>query len=84
MEKEQLNELIETFKMAEDGYWLPISVVAGLFAIIVVLIIAYWKRSEDYHHSKHKENDEFKKEYMERMTNVAKLLENHEVRIDHL
>ena len=37
----------------------PISVVAGLFAIIVILIIAFWNRSEAYHHTKHKENDEF-------------------------
>lgn len=84
MEKEQLNELIQTFKMAENGYWLPISVVAGLFAIIVILIIAFWNRSESYHHSKHKENDEFKKEYEKQMTNLAILVAKHEVEIEHL
>lgn len=84
MEEKQLNELIETFKMAEDGYWLPISVVAGLFAIIVILIIAFWNRSESYHHTKHKENDEFKKEYEKQMTNLAIIVAKHDVEIGHL
>lgn len=84
MEKEHLNEMAETFKMAQDGYWLPLAVVAGLFAIIVMLIIFIWSRSERYHHNKHKENDEFKKEYEKQMTNLAILVAKHEVEINHL
>lgn len=84
MEKEHLNEVAETFKMAQDGYWLPLSVVAGLFGIIVMLIIVIWSRSEKYHHTKHKENDEFKKEYEKQMTNLAILVAKHDVEIEHL
>lgn len=84
MEKEHLNEMAESFKMAQDGYWLPLSVVAGLFGIIVLLIIVIWNRSEKYHHTKHKENDEFKKEYEKQMTNLAILVAKHDVEIEHL
>ena len=84
MEEKQLSELIQTFKMADQGYWLPISVVAGLFAIIVILIVAFWNRSESYHHTKHKENDEFKKEYEKQMANIAILVNRHDVEIEHL
>jgi hypothetical protein len=84
MEEKHLNELIESFKMAEQGYWLPLSVVAGLFAIIVALIIFIWSRSEKYHHSKHRESDDFRKEYEKQMIVSAQIHENHEIRIEHL
>lgn len=84
MEKEQLNELIESLKLAQDGYWLPMSIIAGLFGIIVLLLIAFWRKSEAYHHGKHKENDEFRKEYEHQMRNIALLVQKHEVEIEHL
>lgn len=84
MEKEQLNEVVESIKLAQEGYWLPMAVIAALFTIIIALLIAFWRKSETYHHAKHKENDEFKKEYEKQMTNLAILVAKHEVEIEHL
>jgi uncharacterized membrane protein len=84
MEKEQLNELIETYKLALEGYWLPMAIIAGMFTIIVLLLIAFWRKSESYHHEKHKENSEFRKEYEKQMLIIGKIHENHEIRIEHL
>lgn len=84
MEKEQLNEVIESLKLAQDGYWLPMAVISGLVGLIIILIVIFWKRSEDYHHAKHKENDEFRKEYEKQMTNLALIVTRHDVEINHL
>lgn len=84
MEKEQLSELIQSVSLAQDGYWLPMSIIAGLFGIIIILLISFWKKSESFHHEKHKENSEFRKEYDKQMLIIGKIHENHEIRIEHL
>lgn len=70
--------------MAQEGYWLPMAVIAAMFSIIIVLLISFWKRSEAYHHEKHRENDEFKKELEKNMNNLAIIVAKHEVEIIHL
>jgi len=84
MEKEQLSELIKSVNLAQDGYWLPMSIIAGLFGVIIILLISFWKKSESYHHGKHKENDEFKKEYEKQMINIGLIVQRHDVEIEHL
>lgn len=84
MEEKQLNELIESLKLAQDGYWLPMAVIAGMFSIIVILLISFWKKSEAYHHEKHRENDEFRKEFEKNMNHMAILVAQHEIEIKHL
>jgi hypothetical protein len=84
MEEKHLVEMAETVKMAQSGYWLPLAVVAGLFGIIVMLIIVIWNRSEKYHHGKHRESDDFRREYEKQMIVSAQIHENHEIRIEHL
>lgn len=84
MEEKQLVELIQSLKLAQDGYWLPMAVIAGMFSIIVLLLVSFWKKSEAYHHEKHKENDEFRKEYEKQMINIGLIVAKHEVEINHL
>lgn len=84
MEEKQLNELVESIKLAQDGYWMPMAVIAGLFAIIIILLIAFWKKSEGYHHAKHKENDKRHEKYMTEMTEIAIMVRVHEAEIENL
>lgn len=84
MEEKHVEELIESVKLAQQGYWMPFAVIAALFGIIIFLLIAHWRKSEAYHHEKHKENDKRYEKYVTEMTEIAIMVRVHEAEIENL
>jgi len=82
MDKEQAQELLKAMNEANDGNWLPFTLLAALFSIIVILILALGKRILKDNQKEHLEMKELLKVAQDNQTSLRSIVvENRETNI---
>lgn len=82
MDKEQAQELLIAMNQANDGNWLPFTLLAALFSIIVVLILSLGKRILKDNEKEHLEMRELLKVAQDNQTSLQSIVvDNRETNI---
>ena len=78
MEAENIKEIKEALDMAQQGSWMPIATIALLFSIIILLLLAFWKKSEKENKERHKDHEETIRSLNELIQVNSRILAKHE------
>lgn len=57
MDEKTTEEIIRTIENANSGNWMPLTVVAGVFGIVVVLLVYIWKQKMKEDERRHDANE---------------------------
>ena len=88
---EKSEELIRAIENANNGMWFPISVIIGVFGILVMLLLYIWKQSQRTNDKRHNDNEAMITELKDSHITVGKILvelqsnqKHQQKEIDHL
>lgn len=74
MDKEQAQELLIAINKAGDGNWFPFTLLAGLFSIIVLLILILAKRILKDNEKEHEEMRDLLKVAQDNQTSLQSIV----------
>jgi len=74
---EQTEELRKIVESASHGYWLPLTIVATAFSLIIVLLLYIWNqmlKQNDKRHEDHQKHNEKQDRILEEMSKSTQSL----------
>ena len=83
MDKDSLNEMKNVLAHAQEGNWLPLAIVAGCFALVIVLLIYIYNLHLKNNEARHSKNEEAISEISKNNILLDKIVEKHELLIDN-
>ena len=71
---EQTEELVKALESANNGMWFPMFIIMGCFALVITVLLAYWKQSQKNNDKRHEDNEEVIKKLSNTSITVGKIL----------
>lgn len=65
MDKETADEIIRTVESANSGNWIPLTIVAAAFGVVIILLVYIWKQKMKEDERRHDANESILKQLTE-------------------
>lgn len=84
MDEEQARELIKAFKMAQQGNWMPITVICAVFGLVFVLVGLIVKKYIDDQKKRNEKQDTFNDDIVKTLNTTNTLLTEFKYEFQHV
>lgn len=91
MDKETADEIIKSVESATAGNWIPLTVVAACFGVVIILLVYIWKQKMKEDERRHDSNEAILKQLTENervafatLSRVQLLTESNKDRLDKI
>ena len=80
----ETEEIIKAVESAQAGNWIPITVVAGVFGIVVMLLLYIWKRKIKDDERRHTTNERIMEKLTDNQTDLRIMVKGLEAKTENL
>ena len=80
---EQTEELIKALESANNGMWMPIVTIVGVFSLVIVLLLYIWNITQKSNDKRHSDNEVIIKGISETSSTMGLLLVKLESNQEH-
>lgn len=84
MDEEQARELIKAFKMAQQGNWMPITIICAVFGLVFVLVGLIIKKYIDDQKKRNEKQDTFNDDIVKTLNTTNTLLTEFKYEFQHI
>jgi hypothetical protein len=78
---EEIRKIIET---SQEGNWIPLTIVSGIFGIVILLLLYIWNQMLKNNAQRHKANESIIEKLADNDEAQGRLLDKYGVKIDRL
>lgn len=80
---EQTQELIQVIQEAQNGYWIPASIVGGFLSVIMALLVYIWNKTTKEYDAKHTNSSEMMQKLIDLQDSQQVLLARFETKLEY-
>lgn len=80
----EADEIIKAVESAQDGNWIPITVVCAIFGIVVMLLLYIWKRKMSDDERRHSTNERIMEKLTDNQTDLRIIVKGLETKTESL